>query len=208
MHKELIYLKGLAKGSGFMQTLKAINVAYQLHDGQKRKSGEDYIEHPMRVCKELVSLKLYDDKLLSAALLHDVLEDCNLSEYDLNEKYGIDKEIVEIVRILTKSPCHAPKNSPISSTGIYYSRLLDNPYATLVKISDRCHNVSTMVEAFSKEKIKEYIKETENYVIPLCKLAVVKYPEYSDEIFAMRYHIESVCYALSVCINALESKEA
>jgi (p)ppGpp synthase/HD superfamily hydrolase len=69
MHRELVYLKGLAKGSGFMQTLKAINVASQLHDGQKRKLGEDYIEHPMRVAKELVSLKLYDDKLLAYKII-------------------------------------------------------------------------------------------------------------------------------------------
>ena len=207
MHRELVYLKGLAKGAGFMQTLKAINVASQLHQGQKRKLGEDYIEHPMRVAKELISLKLYDDKLLAAALLHDVLEDCNLSEFDLNEKYGIDKDIVEIVKILTKNSCQAPKDSAVDTTGVYYSKILNNHYATLVKISDRCHNVSTMVEAFTKNKIKSYIKETEDYVIPLCKLAVVKYPEYSDEIFAMRYHIESVCYALTVCIDALESKE-
>lgn len=198
MHKELVYLKGLAKGSGFTQTLKAINIASQLHDGQKRKSGEDYIEHPMRVCKELVSLKLYNDDLLAAALLHDVIEDCNVSGSDLRLQYGFSEVVVKTVETLSKNG---------GSTELYYNFISANPLAALVKISDRCHNVSTMADAFTREKIKSYIKETEDYVIPLCRQAVIYYPEYSDEIFAMKYHIESVCYALTVAIKALEAKE-
>ena len=77
----------------------------------------------------------------------------------------------------------------------------------MIKIADRCHNVSTMVEAFSKDKIKSYIKETYDFVIPLCKSGVINFPYYSDVIYAMRYHIESVCHALEICIKALDKQE-
>lgn len=53
-HKEMVYIKGFAKGKGFWNLLKAINVGTQLHAGETRKSGEPYIDHPMRVTSEQV----------------------------------------------------------------------------------------------------------------------------------------------------------
>ena len=197
MHKTLVFLKGFADGKDFDMLQLAITKASLLHKGQKRKLGEDYIEHPMRVANKLKMLKLQDENLLAAALLHDVLEDCEVTESELRECFN--EEIVKIVKLLSKDK--------VIPTELYYTYILSNPFATLIKIADRCHNVSTMVEAFTKTKIKEYIEETNNYVIPLCREAVNLYPQYNDEIYLMKDHIESVCYALTVCIDALESKE-
>ena len=65
MHKELVYIKGFAKGKEMNNTVKAVALADRCHKGQKRKTGEDYVEHPMRVNKQLISLKLYDDELIA-----------------------------------------------------------------------------------------------------------------------------------------------
>lgn len=191
MHKTLLHLKSFAEGKDFFKTMKAVHVAMQLHQGQTRKTGEPYIEHPMKVANKLKTLRLNYDDLYASALLHDVREDCKVNDAYIRTEFN--DNIANIVSLLTK-------DSSIP-TDIYYENILHDPFATLVKIADRCHNVSTMAEAFSKEKIESYIKETNDYVIPLCRKAVIKYPEYSNEIYNMKDHIESVCYALSISLG-------
>ena len=183
-NKELIYLKGLAKGRRGFKTLHAINAAVILHKNQMRKDGDDFIKHPLRVASELAALGLKDDVLLATALLHDVIEDCDITSSELKEKYGIDKEVIKYIEVLSYE-----KNKTLES---YYEEIAKSPITLLVKISDRCHNISTMSGAFEPAKIKSYIQETEEYVLPLCKYGKDYYPEYSDQIFVMKYHIESL----------------
>lgn len=206
MHKELVYIKGFAKGRNLDRTVKAIAYASQLHEGQKRKSGEDYIEHPMRVCKQLISLGVNDDCILASALLHDVIEDCGVSELELKEKFSVN--VGNCVSILSKQirPKGVTKEEHNSR---YYAKIVEsgNIKAMLVKISDRCHNLSTMAGPFSKEKIMEYIKETETYIYPLCRYVIDNYPEYSDIVYSMRYHMDSIIYALNVCIERINTLE-
>lgn len=192
-HKEIIYLQGFAQGRQYFELLKAINAAQELHSEQVRKSGEPYIEHPMRVCSALVALQVYDEKILTIAMLHDVLEDCEIDPKGLHLRYGISKEIIDIVNVLTKIPN--------GDTGLYYKRIYEYPEAAMVKISDRCHNVSTMAGVFNEEKIRKYLTETDEYVLPLIKYARRFYPEYSNQIIYMKYHIESVCNAIKKIMN-------
>jgi (p)ppGpp synthase/HD superfamily hydrolase len=195
MHKELVYLKGFAKGKQYWQMLRAIQVAVELHEGQMRKAGGEYIEHPMSVTSELVALKLHDETLLASAILHDVIEDCNTSKSDLILAYGFNQDVGDTVSLLSKTK--------ETVTSQYYAEISKNARAILIKVADRCHNISTMIGAFTVEKMKEYVEETEKYVIPLIKYGVNHYPEYSDELFVMRNHIESV----TKCIKAfIESK--
>ena len=198
MHKELVYIKGFAKGKEMNNTVKAVALADRCHKGQKRKTGEDYVEHPMRVAKQLISLKLYDDELIAAALLHDIIEDCNMTGASL--ELVVSKETVQIVELLTKRK-HMSVND-------YYNRIKSNPKACLVKISDRCHNLSTMADAFTKEKIESYIYETKEHVFPICKHVIDNHPEYSDEVYAMRYHMESIIETIEVCLKALTNRRS
>jgi GTP pyrophosphokinase len=78
------------------------------------------------------------------------------------------------------------------TTEYYYKQIQQDIRAILVKLSDRCHNVSSMYGAFTLEKMQKYVEETEEYVIPLCRYTTDRYPEYSDQVFVLRYHIESV----------------
>ena len=184
MNKEMIYLKGQCKARGHFDTLKAITAANKLHRGQKRKSGEDYIVHPLRVASSLLALKITDEEVISTAILHDVIEDCNITKEELVYKYGIKKEVAEYVSILTKTKD--------MSTEEYYNNIKQHPVCVLVKIADRCNNVSTMAGVFSNKKIALYVEETEKYIIPLCKYGKELYPNLGDEIFTMKYHILSI----------------
>ena len=62
----------------------------------------------------------------------------------------------------------------------------------MVKILDRCNNISGMAAAFSTDKMNEYIAETKRYIYPMMDMIAEKYPEYENAIFLIRYHMTSV----------------
>lgn len=187
-HKELIWLRGYLAGKNLPLSLRALHIAELLHDGQFRKGGDPYIVHPVRVACTLINIGVVDDATIATALLHDVPEDCAVSINDLIEKYGTNPGVAREVHRLTKV-----SNIP---TDKYYQGIKEGlPGTILTKISDRCNNVSTMAGVFTPQKIKEYIAETEQYVLPLCKFARKYYPEHASQIYIMKYQIESLLVA-------------
>lgn len=198
--KEIVYLKGYAQGAGKIQTLKALNAGIILHAGQTRKTGEPYIYHPVRVASELLTLGVDNDFVLATAILHDTLEDCNIDSTILERQYGISGAVVRHVLVLSKNN--------YKSTEEYYTAVAGDWIASLVKISDRCHNISTMVGGFTPEKIHKYLEETYTHVIPLCKHVKNFYPEYSNQVFVMKYHIQSVCRAIEGCLQMTQTSSS
>jgi GTP pyrophosphokinase len=184
-YETFVDLRGFARGRKLFETLKAINVAEKLHRGQKRKSGEDYIEHPIMVAAELVALGIDDDHTLAAAVLHDVIEDCKVTSKQLIDEYGIHPVTAEYIDILSKKEG--------MSTNLYYTGIRKYLATMLIKIADRCHNVSTMAGVFTNKKIGEYVEETETHVYILCSYCTDEYPQYADQIYVMKYHIISLC---------------
>ena len=77
----------------------AYEFAKEAHSGQTRRSGEPFIEHPLQTAIYLAELKL-DSKALAAALLHDVMEDCNVSYAELENEFGL--EVANLVSGVTK----------------------------------------------------------------------------------------------------------
>lgn len=114
--------------------LKAYNYSKSHHEGQKRLSGEEYIIHPLYVADILSQIEL-DDETICAALLHDVVEDTDITKEDLKREFG--EEITEIVDGVTKL-----RKTPVYNEGRGTSRELQknvfsngkrykgNPYKT------------------------------------------------------------------------------
>lgn len=193
INKTKTYLKAFANGRGWTQTQRALNAANILHEGQTRKSGEPYVDHPVMVAAALLALKIYDDVVIAAALLHDVIEDCNISAAELKERFGISSEVLAIVKKLSKVA-----GMP---TDLYYNGIREDWRAMIIKLADRCHNVSTMAGAFTNEKMEKYVDETVNYVFPTCDVLKRFYPEYSDQVFSMKYQLISNCKIVCHFLN-------
>ncbi len=176
------YVKTYASVKELYQTSKVLPYARELHKGQVRKGKDEvpYIYHPLLIACHALSLGLDDDNMISTALLHDVCEDCGVSVDEL----PVNDTTKEAVTLLTKSD-EVDKEQ-------YYQQISKNPIATMIKLLDRCNNVSGMAAAFSKEKLVEYIKETEEFVYPLLQHAKSEYPMYSNQIFLIKYHMTSV----------------
>lgn len=188
--KTYTYLKGLITGLHFTDSIQALQFARNAHRNQTRKSGEPYIVHPLTIASHAVAMGLKDDRIIAACLLHDVVEDCNVKWGDL--PVSIDTQMV--VRLLT----HV-KGTPLD---VYYKCISDDPIACIVKILDRCHNVSTMAGVFTREKIRSYIDETRDYVMPLLRHTKDTWPEYSEQLYILKYHIQSMIDGLEICLNA------
>ena len=178
------------------QTIIALPYAKEMHKGQFRKGKEKvpYIYHPLCVARHALALGLDDDTLLSAALLHDVCEDCGVAVQDL----PVNEEAKQIVALLTKEKTPFAKSE--AGKQAYYFAISQNAFATMIKLLDRCNNVSSMAAGFSREKIVNYIEETQKYFYPLMEYGKKTYPMYHNQIFIMEYQILSVVESLKVLL--------
>lgn len=123
----------------------ALKIATEAHKGQVDKAGVPYINHPLTVAS-LVDTE--EEKIV--ALLHDTIEDTNITEQDLLN-YGFSNKIIEAVKLLTHN-----KNVPYM---VYVAKIKDNELARKVKIADLTHNsdLSRLKEITEKDK-KRYEK--------------------------------------------------
>ena len=185
------YNKGYAMALHFTNTVKAMAFARACHDGSMRKGGEPYIVHPLTMASHAISLGVASDNLLASLMLHDVVEDCNVTVDDL----PVNDEIKQVIRLVTYHKPENPENKEMAQI-CYYNAIEENQIACLVKLFDRCHNVSTMAGTFTPAKIDEYIKETEQFIMPLIRKTKDKWPELNDELFVLKYHIDSVISSL------------
>lgn len=84
--------------------------------------------------------------------------------------------------------------------------LLQSREATLTKLLDRCHNVSSMAGTFSREKLRAYIDETRQYVLPMLRKAKRVYPEDADVLFILKYHIVSVVDSIDATYSSSRTR--
>lgn len=108
------------------QTRKAMQIAYRAHHGQTDKSGVPYLYHPIHLAEQM-----NDEVTVTAALLHDVLEDSPMTAAELRAA-GISPQAVDAVVLLTR-----PAETPYLD---YVERIRSNPIARAVKCADLRHN--------------------------------------------------------------------
>jgi len=135
-----------AKNPALIQ--KAYNLAEKAHNGQKRLSGEDYIIHPLNVAAFLSNLGL-DSPTIAAGLLHDILEDTNVTMQKLKKEFGED--IAFLVGGVTKLKQLDKMANPESTHRGNFESLKKMFFATaqdirviLIKLADKYHNVETL----------------------------------------------------------------
>lgn len=125
--------------------IRALEYANKKHKGQFRHNGESYIVHPIEVSLKFLPGSA-DWKTRIVAILHDVLEDTDSAEIDLEILFG--KEIAEAVQVLTR-----PKESWIPyESYIKHIKNRNNPLSTAVKIADLKHNLSTINNIKDEDK--------------------------------------------------------
>ena len=135
------------------------------------------------IARHAISLGIKEDNIIATMLLHDVCEDCNISETSM--------PINDIVKAGVKAMTFEvkPGEDKEEARLKYFARLIDNREATITKMFDRCNNVSTMALIFSRKRLVKYINETDKHVIPLIQQARIRYPEFEQICFAVEYQM-------------------
>lgn len=205
-NKNYSFLKGFLAGKELYQSLRLLPYVKKMHADQVR-SGKDhvpYFSHPLQIASHAIALGFVEDDLISTALLHDICEDCNIR----SEELPASEQTRLAVSILTKEKLAKP--NPDASEAewnayyeeekqrniVYYAKLRTSRIATIVKLLDRCNNVSGMSTAWKAPKLAKYILETEEFVYPLLTYAQNEYPQYICQFFLIEYHTKSVIEAI------------
>ncbi|MBS3739651.1 RelA/SpoT family protein [Mesohalobacter halotolerans] len=149
------------------QIRKAFEIALEAHKDQRRKSGEAYIFHPIAVAQIVASEIGLDATSITAALLHDVVEDTEYSLTDIEQLFG--ETVAKIVDGLTKISS-LKKEGDISLQAENFRKMLltlnDDIRVIIIKIADRLHNMQTM-DAMRPDKQVKIASETLYIYAPL-----------------------------------------
>ncbi len=145
----------------------AIELAKEAHKGQLRQNGDDYVEHPIAVLRILMEAGLdLPLEAYLAAVLHDVLEETEISEEELRVFAG--EEVVEVVKALTKGEEYYRLPRSVRDHR-YCERIAalekKYPYILLIKMADKIHNLET-IDGLLKARRDKILRETQTTCLP------------------------------------------
>ena len=159
-------LESVYSGKDLTLCQESYKFAKKAHQNQKRASGEDYFIHPCTVADILVDLGL-DAATVSAAFLHDVLEDTPVSEGDIKEKFN--EEVLELVKGVTKLEKIEFKSSEEEQAENFrklFVAMAKDIRVIIIKLADRLHNMRSL-NFLSVERQQRMAKETLDIYAPL-----------------------------------------
>ena len=191
------------------QDLALIKKAYEFaelkHTGQKRLTGEDYIIHPLNVAYILSSINA-DSETICAGLLHDVIEDCNVTKEEVTNLFG--KEIADLVDGVTKinKLKFAMENEAIvANQRKILVGLTENVRVIIIKLADRLHNMRTLW-AQPEEKQKSKAKETLEILIPIAHRLGMNSIKSELEDLCLRYSKPDVYFSIVEKLNKTKNE--
>ena len=128
----------------FQMILYALDFAKECHKGQKRVSGEDYITHPIGAAGILLDYGM-DFICLSAAILHDVIEDTDCTDEVLRKKFGEEiANLVESVTKLSKMKFNSKEEEQTENYRKLFMSVANDSRVIFIKLADRLHNMRTI----------------------------------------------------------------
>jgi GTP diphosphokinase / guanosine-3',5'-bis(diphosphate) 3'-diphosphatase len=163
---------------------EAYEFSAKAHEGQKRESGEPFLQHPLQVAQVIVELKL-DVPSIVAGLLHDTLEDTDAPKAEIERRFG--KEVAHLVDGVTKIgkiPFQTREEKQAENFRKMLLSMSEDIRVILIKLADRLHNMRTL-HYLPEEKQKRIAQETMDIYAPLANRLGIGW---------MRTELEDLCF--------------
>lgn len=210
LKKQEILFRGYFTAREMVLSIRAMDLALSVHCGKRKDGCTPEVSHQFEIVSYVLQIladKIQDkilDSVVAACFLHDVVEDYPEKHdcEDILRMFG--PTVFEIVCLVTKSSTKGilSKKEALKE---YYSEMMRDEYAVIVKAADRIHNIQSMVGVFELWKREKYIEEVEEFIFPLLKAARKKYPSLFLIYINLAQLLEKQIYLIKK-INELEKK--
>lgn len=190
LERRLTLLYGAESGP-----IKALDLVVREMCAQKgfhRYDGSDYYMHCVDVANFLITYGITDRDAITAALLHDIIEDVpGYTEEGLSALFG--STAAHYVAVVSMK--EGPDYHDSAVLGAYLDEIAADPYTAAIKTADRMHNMYTLEGAGIEKRYKKAL-ETESFFIPFFKLCRKKYPRYEGLFQAAKTQILPQIYEI------------
>lgn len=181
---------------GSSYNIELIKKAYELcvkaHEGQKRRSNEDYYIHPFNVAKIIVSLGL-DSESIAAALLHDVVEDTEYTDEDMKREFGNEVALlVDGVTKIGRLNFSSKEQQQAESLRKMLIAMGKDIRVIIIKLADRLHNMRT-IDAMPEQKQRDISVETLEVYAPIAHRLGIRPVKEELEDLAIK-HLDPIGY--------------
>lgn len=173
---------------------RAYLLAERAHEGQMRSSGDPYITHPVAAAHILADLHL-DHQTIMAALMHDVIEDCDVTKQDLTTEFGDTvADLVEGVSKLTQIDFQSKEQAQAENFRKMMMAMTQDIRVILIKLADRLHNMQTL-GALRPDKRRRIARETLEIYAPIAnRLGIYRLKEQLEllgfaNMYPLRYRV-------------------
>lgn len=198
--KQFISMRYWLLGKGYYLALEALEYAAKLHTGTRKDGVTREYAHQLEIGHyvKTVSPSLEcPEETLASVFLHDLCEDYAIGQEEIETRFGA--VVKQATWLLTKK-----FRGHVKPASEYYHEIAEDRIASIVKGADRIHNVQTMIGVFTLEKQREYIAETQEYILPALKEARRRFPRQEPAYENIKHMLESQIELLQAVHDALQ----
>lgn len=175
--KKILTLRQLLIGREFYNALTAMEFAARWHKGVRKDKVTPEFDHQVSIALFALTLPKvsFQEELIAVIMLHDVMEDYNISESEIRDLFDDPKFANTVVRsVINMTKVH--RDGTKKDEALLFDAMAQDKVASIAKLCDRIHNFKTMVDVFTIEKQREYIEEGKTYFMPMLKKAKRNFP--------------------------------